>query len=60
MGQKVNPVGMRLGIIRDHNSIWYANSRQYADYLNSDLAVREFLRKKLAHASVSAIEYSRR
>lgn len=59
MGQKVNPVGMRLGIIRDHNSIWYANSRQYADYLNSDLAVREFLRKKLAHASVSAIEIAR-
>jgi small subunit ribosomal protein S3 len=59
MGQKVNPVGMRLGIIRDHNSIWYANSRQYADYLNSDLAVREYLRKKLAHASVSAIEIAR-
>lgn len=59
MGQKVNPVGMRLGIIRDHNSIWYANSRQYADYLNSDLAVRKFLHKKLAHASVSAIEIAR-
>ena len=59
MGQKVNPVGMRLGIVKDHNSIWYAGSRQYADYLNNDLDVREYLRKKLAHASVSKIEIAR-
>ena len=59
MGQKVNPVGMRLGIVKDHNSIWYAGSRQYADYLNNDISVREYLRKKLAHASVSKIEIAR-
>jgi small subunit ribosomal protein S3 len=59
MGQKVNPIGMRLGIIRDHNSIWYAERRQYANYLINDLAVRDFLRKKLAHASVSKIEIAR-
>ena len=59
MGQKVHPTGMRLGIIKDWSSTWYANSRQYADYLNADLAVREFLRKKLAHASVSRIQIER-
>ena len=59
MGQKVNPVGMRLGIVKDHNSIWYAGSHQYADYLLNDLEVREYLRKKLAHASVSKVEIAR-
>lgn len=59
MGQKVNPIGMRLGIIRDHNSIWYAERKQYANYLINDLNVREFLRNKLAHASVSKIEIAR-
>ncbi len=59
MGQKVNPVGFRLGIVKDWNSIWYADGREYADYLNKDIAVREFIRKKLAHASVSRIEIQR-
>ena len=52
MGQKVNPVGFRLGIVKDWNSIWYADGREYADNLNTDIAVREYIRKKLAHASV--------
>jgi len=59
MGQKVHPYGIRLGIIKDWTSTWYADSRNYADYLNSDLAVRKFLRKKLAHASVSRIQIER-
>ena len=59
MGQKVHPVGFRLGIVKDWNSIWYAESRRYAENLNADLAVREHLRKKLAHASVSRIEIQR-
>ena len=59
MGQKVHPTGMRLGIVKDWNSIWYADADKYADYLNTDLKVRGFLRKKLAHASVSAISISR-
>jgi small subunit ribosomal protein S3 len=59
MGQKVNPVGLRLGIVKDWNSIWYADGRDYADNLNTDIAVREFIRKKLAHASVSRIEIQR-
>ena len=59
MGQKVHPIGFRLGIVKDWNSIWYADGRDYADNLNSDIAVREFIRKKLAHASISRIEIQR-
>jgi len=59
MGQKVHPYGIRLGIIKDWTSTWYADNRRYADYLNSDIAVRAFLRKKLAHASVSRIQIER-
>lgn len=59
MGQKVHPIGMRLGVVKDWSSIWYADAKRYADYLNTDIAVREFIRKKLAHASVSKIEIHR-
>lgn len=59
MGQKVHPVGIRLGIVKDWSSTWYAGSRNYADYLHADLAVRRFLRQKLAHASVSRIDIER-
>jgi len=59
MGQKVNPTGIRLGIVRDHNSVWYADRRQYAKYLLNDLSVREYLQKRLAQASVSRIEIER-
>jgi small subunit ribosomal protein S3 len=55
MGQKVHPVGIRLGIIRDWTSKWYSNSRSYADNLVMDLKVREHLKKKLKHAAVSKI-----
>ncbi len=59
MGQKVNPTGIRLGIVRDHNSIWYADRQQYAKYLLNDLAVRDYLRRRLAQASVSRIQIER-
>ena len=59
MGQKVHPIGIRLGIVKDWTSKWYADSRHYADYLNTDIKVREFLRKALAHASVSRIQIER-
>ena len=59
MGQKVHPTGIRLGIVKDWSSTWYADSRHYADYLNTDIKVREFLRKQLAHASVSRIQIER-
>ena len=59
MGQKVHPVGIRLGIVKKHNSVWYANSKDYADNLYSDLKVREFIEKKLDNASVSRVEIER-
>ena len=59
MGQKVNPIGLRLGIINDWSSKWYASGRNYAKYLNTDLEVRKFLLKKLAQASVSKIRIER-
>ncbi|MGH8593396.1 MAG: 30S ribosomal protein S3 [Gammaproteobacteria bacterium] len=59
MGQKVHPVGMRLGICQDWSSKWYADSKRYADYLNMDLKIREFLRKRLSHASLSRIQIER-
>ncbi len=59
MGQKVHPVGIRLGIIKDWTSKWYADSKHYADYLHTDLRVRDYVRKKLANASVSRIQIER-
>ena len=59
MGQKVHPVGIRLGIIKDWSSKWYADSKRYAEYLNTDLKVRDYLRKKLTQASVSEIRIER-
>ncbi|MFV8784117.1 30S ribosomal protein S3 [Microbulbifer sp. SA54] len=59
MGQKVHPTGIRLGIVKKHTSVWYAGSDEYADKLYTDLKVREYIRKKLAHASVSRIEIER-
>ena len=59
MGQKVHPVGIRLGIVKDWTSTWYAEGREYADHLNTDIAVRKYLRKRLASASVSRIQIQR-
>ncbi len=59
MGQKVHPTGIRLGIIKDWTSKWYADKRDYAESLNTDLYVREFLRRKLSNASVSRIQIDR-
>jgi small subunit ribosomal protein S3 len=59
MGQKVHPTGIRLGIIKDWTSRWYANTKDYPVFLHKDLQVRAFLRKKLSHASVSKIQINR-
>ncbi len=59
MGQKVNPKGIRLGIVRDWDSKWYANSQDYPRYLLSDIEVRDFLFEKLKSASVSRIQIER-
>ena len=55
MGQKVNPLGIRLGITRDWVSKWYAGKRQFPILVHTDFRVRQFLKKKLAEASVSRI-----
>ncbi len=59
MGQKVHPTGMRLGISTDWTSKWYADGSEYAEFLSSDLEIRDYLRKKLAQASVSRIQINR-
>src|SRR5579872_3388441 len=59
MGQKVNPVGIRLGIVKDWASRWYSSSKEFSDTLYADLTVRDFLRKKLAQAGISRIQIER-
>jgi small subunit ribosomal protein S3 len=59
MGQKVHPIGIRLGIVKDHSSVWYADSRNYASNLITDLEVRDYVLKTLDHASVSRIVIER-
>lgn len=55
MGQKVHPTGIRLGIVKDWSSKWYADSKDYADMLIADIKVREFLTRELAQAGVSDV-----
>lgn len=59
MGQKVHPTGMRLGIVKKHTSVWFAEGKNYAEHLLVDLQVRDYIRKKLANASVSRVEIER-
>lgn len=59
MGQKVHPTGIRLGIVKEHTSIWYADKKSYPEYLLNDIEVREYLRKRLSQASISRIDIQR-
>lgn len=59
MGQKVHPIGIRLGITRDWASTWYADTKQFPGYVFGDFQVRKFLKKKLKDASVSLIRIER-
>ncbi|MDG1250180.1 MAG: 30S ribosomal protein S3 [Gammaproteobacteria bacterium] len=59
MGQKVHPTGFRLGISTDWTSKWYADGKNYAKLLNSDLEIRKFLKERLSQASVSRIQIDR-
>ena len=59
MGQKVHPTGVRVGIIKDWNAKWYADSKNFADYLVEDQKIRKFLKKKLYLAGISKIEIER-
>lgn len=58
MGQKVNPIGLRLGIIKTWDSRWYAD-KKYADYIRVDFNLRKFIKKKLHHAGISRVEIER-
>lgn len=58
MGQKVHPIGMRVGIIRDWDAKWYAE-KEYAEFLHEDLKIRKFIASKLADAAVSTVEIER-
>lgn len=58
MGQKVHPIGMRVGVIRDWDAKWYAD-KKYADFLHEDLRIREYIYNKLSEASVSKIQIER-
>ena len=59
MGQKVNPVGLRIGVNKNWNSRWYANDQEFHVFLNEDVKVREFLEKKLKEAVLSHVEIER-
>ena len=59
MGQKVNPNGFRVGVIRDWNTRWYASKKDFADYLLEDKAIRDFLKKTYFEAGISKISIER-
>ena len=59
MGQKVNPNGFRVGVIRDWNTRWYASKKDFADYLVEDCKIRDYIKKKYYSASISRIEIDR-
>lgn len=59
MGQKVNPHGLRVGVIKDWDSRWYADDKDFSDFLVEDYKIREFLKKKLYNAGISKIEIER-
>jgi small subunit ribosomal protein S3 len=59
MGQKINPNGLRLGVIRDWTARWYAGSKHYAENLAADIKLRTHIKKKLAHAALSKIVIER-
>ena len=58
MGQKVNPIGLRVGIIKDWDSKWYAD-KEYADFLIEDIKIRDFMKKELKDAALSKVEIER-
>jgi small subunit ribosomal protein S3 len=60
MGQKVHPVGFRVGISRGWDSVWFAEKKDYTRFLHEDLEIRNFLKKKLKEAQISKIEIRRR
>ncbi len=60
MGQKIHPVGFRLGITQEHRSRWFADSKQYPELLQEDYTIREFIRKELHNAGISKVRIERK
>jgi len=58
LGQKVNPIGLRLGYIKKWQSIWYTD-KKYSEVLHEDLQIRKYLKKKLYHAGIAKVEIER-
>ena len=59
MGQKVSPIGLRLGINKDWEAKWYANNSEFSDYLQKDLTIRKYIEKNLDEAGISKVEIER-
>jgi len=59
MGHKVNPVGLRLGVTRTWDSIWYEDKKNYAKYLHEDLAIKEYVEKEKKSAGISRVAIDR-
>ena len=59
MGQKINPIGLRLGINRTWDSRWFANSREYGKLLHEDMAIREYLKTELKQANYARVDPER-
>ena len=60
MGQKVSPVGLRIGINKDWESKWYANNKDFSKFLNNDVKIRKFLEKKFKAAGIAQIVIERK
>ena len=60
MGQKTNPVGFRLGVSRDWDSAWFARGREFAEYLQEDMMIRNYIRTKMDRAQISRIQIERK
>ena len=59
MGQKVNPVGLRLGINRGWDSVWYAKKKDFGDYLIEDYRIRDYIKKNVVNSGVSKVTIER-
>ncbi|MEA5510930.1 30S ribosomal protein S3 [Crocosphaera sp. UHCC 0190] len=60
MGQKIHPIGFRLGITKDHKSCWYADTKRYPDLLKEDLKIRQYVEKNLSNAGIADIRIERK
>ena len=59
MGQKTHPIGFRIGVIRDWNSKWFANKRDYTQLLHEDIRIKDYIKKRYASAGISKVVVER-